>query len=75
MQQSQEVKNFEVYNDFMAVAQQAYKSRQLREERNFSGFRAPGMLKVIGDALKRRLCRTDMTFLLENEEADGVRKF
>jgi hypothetical protein len=59
----------------MAVAQQACKSRQLKVERNLSGFRAPGMLKVIGDALKKRLCRTDMTFLLEDEEADGVRKF
>jgi hypothetical protein len=40
-----------------------------------SGYRAPGILKVIGEALKKRLCLTDMAFLLEEEEADGEEKF
>jgi hypothetical protein len=40
-----------------------------------SGYRAPGILKVIGEALKKRLCRIDMAFLLEDKEADGEYKF
>jgi hypothetical protein len=40
-----------------------------------SGYRAPGILKVIGEGLKKRLCRIDMSFLLEDEEADGEEKF
>lgn len=40
-----------------------------------SGYRAPGILKVIGEGLKKRLCRIDMSFLLEDEEADGEDKF
>jgi hypothetical protein len=40
-----------------------------------SGYRAPGILKVIGEALKKRLCLADMAFLLEEEEADGEEKF
>lgn len=40
-----------------------------------SGFRAPGILKVIGEAMKKRLCLVDMSFLLEEEEADGEEKF
>lgn len=30
---------------------------------------------MIGDAIIKRLCRTDMAFMLEEEEEDGVRKF
>ncbi len=30
---------------------------------------------MVGDAVKQRLCRTDMAFMLEEEEADGVQKF
>jgi hypothetical protein len=33
------------------------------------------MLKVMGDAVKKRLCLVDMAFTLEDEEADGVNKF
>ena len=40
-----------------------------------SGLRAPGMLKVIGDAIKLRMCKTDMAFTLEDEEEDGLSKF
>lgn len=40
-----------------------------------SGYRAPGILKVIGEGLKKRLCRIDMSFILEDEEADGEDKF
>ncbi len=40
-----------------------------------SGYRAPGILKVMGDAVKKRLCLVDMAFTLEDEEADGVNKF
>ncbi len=32
-------------------------------------------MKVIGEGLKKRLCRIDMSFLLEDEEADGEEKF
>jgi hypothetical protein len=39
-----------------------------------SGFRAPAMLKVIGEALLGRLCLVDMSFMLEDEEADGEEK-
>lgn len=33
------------------------------------------MLKVIGEALKKRLCLVDMSFLLEDDQADGEEKF
>ena len=32
-------------------------------------------MKIIGDAVKKRLCRVDMAFMLEETEADGVNKF
>jgi hypothetical protein len=31
-------------------------------------------LKVIGEALTKRLCLVDMSFMLEDEEADGEEK-
>jgi len=32
-------------------------------------------LKVIGEGIKRRLCLVDMSFMLEDEQADGEEKF
>lgn len=65
----------QVYCEFMTAARQNYKNSILKQERNLSGYRAPGILKVIGGALKKRLCLVDMAFMLEDEEADGVNKF
>jgi len=64
-----------VYCEFMTAARQNHKNIILKQERNLSGYRAQGMLKVIGDAVKKRLCLVDMAFMLEDEEADGVHKF
>jgi hypothetical protein len=46
-----------------------------KEKTNLSGFRAPYILEVIGEALKKRLCLIDLSEMLEDEEADGENKF
>lgn len=59
----------------MQSARQAHKSRLEKEMTNLSGFRAPYILTVIGEALKKRLCLIDLSEMLEDEEADGENKF
>lgn len=59
----------------MQTARQAHNSRVEKEKTNLSGFRAPYILAVIGEALKKRLCLTDLSEMLEDEEADGENKF
>lgn len=73
-QSTKEIGNSEVYTDFMASARQVLKSRHQKYLNNLTGYRAPGILKVIGEALTKRLCLVDMSFMLEDEEADGEEK-
>lgn len=59
----------------MESARQEHKSRLEKQKKNLVGFRAPYILEVIGEALKKRLCLIDLSEMLEDEEADGDNKF
>lgn len=57
-----------IWADFMATGQKLHKDTTLKRFMDKTGFRAIRILQVIGDALKIRLCNTDMIFERECEE-------